>query len=223
MKRTKKLLKIVINISFAAGLSVMLITGCMSPIYDTARTYPGWTVGGGAAFQQVQVESNVAGITEFNYNVTGIRPDISVAYSPTNTFSIVGRAGMLLNLASRDSLLLGMRFGGLGFKFSTPFERFNLGLRAEFPFPQFTVDSIIGVSFIPMAGLSDKTGFEYLTAGIQAIWLMPMSVFLNVHPFRGAHVFVGMGLPWFSHWYTSPGIPDFCLGIGYTHTFNIKE
>ncbi len=200
--------------------------GCVSPIYDTARTYPGFTLGGGLAFQNAQYHSGGSGIISFDYDVVGIRPDVALAYSPSNWFSVVGRAGMLIDL-DRDSTstdVFSLPFAGLGVKFSTPFERFNVGLRTELVLPQMLLHPLLGLSLVPMAGLSTKSGFEYLTLGIQTmIGIAPASVFLNVHPFRGAHIFLGLGLPWGSDDSTSTGTPSVCLGAGYTYTFDLSK
>lgn len=207
---------------------VCIIGGCVSPIYDTARIYPGFTLGGGVAFQNARYHTGSSGLINFDYDIVGIRPDVELAWAPTNWFSVVGRAGMLIDLDDSDttsSAITSLPFAGLGVKFSTPFERFNLGLRTELAFPQTLLSPLVGLSLVPMAGLSTRKGFEYLTFGFQTIFLLvPTSVFLNVHPFRGAHIFLGLGLPWdSSDDSTQAAAPSVCIGAGYTYTFDLSS
>lgn len=200
--------------------------GCVSPIYDTARTYPGFTLGGGLAFQNARYHTGGSGLINFDYDIVGIRPDVALAWAPTNWFGVIGRAGMLIDL-DRDSTssdVSSLPFAGIGVKFSTPFERFNLGLRTELTFPQTLLTPLVGLSLVPMAGLSTRKGFEYLTFGFQTMFLLaPASVFLNVHPFRGAHIFLGLGLPWDSDDSTQAASTSVCIGAGYTYTFDLSK
>ncbi|MEA3310743.1 MAG: hypothetical protein U9Q76_00820 [candidate division WOR-3 bacterium] len=180
------------------------VTGCVSPMYDTARTYPGLTVGGGLAYQIVDHEGG-----DIDVKLSGIRPDISLTYAPTNWFSFVGRAGVLIQ---PDQLDEPFPFAGLGFKVSTPWERFNLGIRAEVDLPRYA-------SFAPMAGFSNSKGHEYLTLGFQTVLgYMPATFFVNMHPLPGTHIFAGAVWP-----QKDVGIPEACVGLGYTYTFSKKN
>ncbi|MBA7598220.1 hypothetical protein ES703_05231 [subsurface metagenome] len=183
----------------ALGVNV----SCMglAPIYDTAITHKGLTVGGGIGYHQYEVESSSRFI-HIHDGLKGIRPDLAIGYGFTNWFSVVGRAGVIIgtdipqgNPAQEPSF-------GLGLKFSTPWQIFNLGLRAEADYPRLA-------SLTPMMGFSTRKGHEIITLGIQtAFGIAPTGAFINLHPLRGSYLFVAFGEN------------EICLGLGYTYNFS---
>lgn len=202
--------RIALILGMVCVTGVVGVTGCVSPIYDTARTQKGLTIGGGLAYHDAYHD-------EGNYAVefSGIRPDISVGYGFTNWFSVVGRGGLLFDFEDPNQSL---PFLGAGLKFSTPWDRLNLSSRVEFDLPKGLLNPLLGLSFTPMAGLSNKNGHEYLTFGLQTIFgIVPVTAFVNLHPFQGTHVFLGAAGP------SEGTIPEVCLGLGYTHTFDFKK
>jgi len=183
-------------------ISTAVVTGCVVPIYDTARAQKGLTVGGGLAYHEAYHEA------EFDVKFSGIRPDVAVGYGFTNWFSVVGRGGLLFDLEDPDSPIPSI---GAGVKFSTPWDRFNLGIRAEFDLPR------LYFSATPMMGLSNKKGRELLTVGLQTVLYMPATFFVNIHPLPGTHVFAG------AVWLEEGVIPEACIGLGYTYTFDFSR
>jgi hypothetical protein len=82
----------------------------------------------------------------------------------------------------------------------------------------------------PMVGVSTQTGHEFLTVGVQTAYLLlPRTLFVNVHPFQGAHIYGGMDflpLRLESGDLTLDGdsyFESFCIGIAYTHHFGKEE
>lgn len=200
------------RIKWLALLLVAGSTACFSPIYDTAMTQEGFTVGGGIAYQKV------IGIqwAEDTTGVAFIRPDINVNYGFTNWFGVVGRAGCLIPIDTVGYLI---PCAGLGIKLSTPGPRIlNLALRAEADFP-------IIYALTPMIGIATNKGHEFLTAGVQvnsSIKVGTLGFFVNMHPFKDAHILVGSD---FSPFYLGDlGLtPGFFAGIGYTYNFGKKK
>lgn len=173
----------------------------LAPIYDTAITHKGFSVGGGIGYHQYEVEGS-QGIFHVHDGMEGIRPDIALSYAFSDWFSVVSRAGVIIgtdipqgNPAQEPSF-------GLGLKFSTPWQIFNLGLRAEADWPRLA-------SLTPMMGFSTRKGHEIITLGIQtAFGIAPTGAFINLHPLRGSHLFAAFG------------DNEICLGIGYTYNFS---
>lgn len=187
-------------------LALLLVAGstaCFSPIYDTAMTQEGVTVGGGIAYQEVT-------------GIAFIRPDINVNYGFTNWFSVVGRAGCFMPIET-----VGYVFpcAGLGIKLSTPGPRIlNLALRVEADFPNI-------FALTSMMGIATNKGHEFLTAGIQVNPLIEsgtLGFFINMHPFKGTHILVGSDFnPYYlSEPYYSTG---FYAGIGCTYNLGKKR
>ena len=184
--------------------SLLYFTGCFSPVYDTARTTPGLTVGGGLAYHNINYTSG-----DIDWVVSGIRPDVCLSFAPVNWFSVVGHAGLLIGRDSLESKTY--PFAGAGVKFSTPWEVVNLALRAELEFPS------IG-ALTPMIGFSIPKRWEILTFGIKTSYcLIPSTIFINIHPLKGTHLFAGFALP------GEGSTPEVCLGIGYTYTFDLSK
>lgn len=197
-------------------LALLLVAGstaCFSPIYDTAMTHEGFTVGGGVAYQKVIEIQWWGGSTT---RIAFIRPEINVNYGFTNWFSVVGRAGCLILIDTVGYLI---PCAGLGIKLSTPGTHvFNLALRAEADYPNT-------FALTPMMGIATNKGHEFLTAGVQVtgcIALGTLGFFINMHPFKGAHILVGSD---FSPFYLGDlGLaPGFYAGIGYTYNFGKKR
>jgi hypothetical protein len=180
--------------------------GCigLAPVYDTAITHPGFTVGGGVGYQRYEVESS-SGIVYIHDGMEGVRPDLALGYAFTNWFALTGRAGVIIGKdipqgePAQEPLL------GLGVKFSTPWKIFNLALRAEADYPRL-------FSLTPMIGFSTRKGHEIVTVGIQtAFGVAPTGGFVSLHPLRGSHLFAAFG------------DGEVCFGLGYTYTFTRKE
>lgn len=193
----------VVNWITLLALGVNVSCMGLAPIYDTAITHKGFSVGGGIGYHQYEVE-NSSRFIHIHDGMAGIRPDVAVSYAFSNWFSLVGRAGVIIgtdipqgNPAQEPSF-------GLGLKFSTPWQIFNLGLRAEADYPRLA-------SLTPMMGFSTRKGHEIITLGIQtAFGIAPTGAFINLHPLRGSHLFAAFGEN------------EICLGIGYTYNFSKK-
>lgn len=203
MKKKRGFLRKIMGFLVTAFLSVCL-TGCFSPVYDTARTYTGLTVGGWVAYHDMNYTSGTP-----DFTAKGVRPDFCVGFAPVNWFSVVGHAGFLISADTSDGQAY--PFAGAGVKFSTPWDVFNMGIRIEAEFPR------IG-SITPMIGFSIPKRWEIVTLGISTSYLIiPASAFINIHPFKGAHLFAGVSLP------DNDDAPEVCLGIGYTYTFEFSS
>lgn len=177
---------------------------CMAPIYDTARTTPGLTIGGGVAYQHYP-EVSARDVPRFN----GARGSLSLNYASTNWFSLLARTSLLLNLdRARDELIY--PFGALGVKFSTVNEKFNMALRIEAEYPRL-------ITLTPMFGFGSRNQ-EYLTIGFQTTSYLPWSAHTIIHPFPNWHLFVGVGFA--SDFFY---LGDICVGLGYTWNLPKKE
>lgn len=221
-------------------LALLIVAGstaCFSPIYDTAMTQEGFTVGGGVAYQSgIEVSKNESWDDSTTARFAYIRPDINVNYGFNNWFSVVGRAGYLILIGTGWVVTVAPHrpCAGLGIKLSTPGPRIlNLALRAEADYP-YTF------ALTPMMGIATNKGHEFLTAGVQvtpSIMAGTLGFFINIHPFKDAHILVGSAfnpdpeylydlyhlifIPW-GYPYLRGG-PWFNVGIGYTYNFGKKN
>lgn len=182
------------------------ITGCigLAPVYDTAITHPGFTVGAGIGVQEYEQESS-SGVIHIHDGLRGIRPDLVASWNLSNWLAMTGRAGVIIGEDIPQGEPAQEPSFGLGLKFSTPWKIFNLALRAEADYPRL-------FSLTPMMGFSTRKGHEIVTVGIQtAFGIAPTGGFISLHPLRGSHLFAAFG-------------PDeFCFGLGYTYNFTRKE
>jgi len=218
-------------------------TACISPpIYNTATASEGLSVGAGVAYVSAErgfewSDVSVAGDStqgRVECYLDGVRPDVTISYGVSPTFSVEGRFGALITTRTlwdgededadyNDSLRIPLPLVGVGFKFSTPGEKMvNFALRMDVDIPN------IGV-LTPMMGLSTKTGHEYLTFGVQtSMLLLPQTAFINIHPFKGAHIYGGIDFMGFNteiQNYRLDGDPffkSFTAGIGYAYNFGKK-
>ncbi|MBN2379912.1 hypothetical protein JXM67_08950 [candidate division WOR-3 bacterium] len=222
---------------------ILATTACISPpMYNTATAPQGLSVGAGIAYQSAErgfewENVEVAGDTthgRVESYLNGVRPDIIISYGVSPTFSVEGRFGVLFSSFTRwegededsdydDSLRIPVPIVGVGFKFSTPGDKMvNFALRMDVDVPN------IGI-LTPMMGLSTKTGHEYLTFGVQTtMLLLPQTVFLNIHPFKGAYIYGGIDFLGFNAEIQnyrldgSPTFKSFVAGIGYAYNFGEK-
>jgi hypothetical protein len=210
------------------------LTACVSPpLYNTVATYEGLTFGAGVAYQSAYR----SGYWEDGWSARGTfdgpRPDIIVGYGVSEAFSIEGRFGGIissrLNWEDYDredsgEVHVPIPMVGVGLKISSPAENVvNTAIRMDLDFPNIAVLS-------PMVGVSTKTGYEFLTVGVQTAYLLlPRTLFVNIHPFKGVHIYGGadfLPLRIESGDLTLDGdsyFESFCIGIAYTHHFGKKE
>lgn len=202
MKLTKwiKTILVIVCVTGVTG------SGCVGlvPVYDTAITHEGFTIGGGIGVHQYERESST-GLFHIHDGMRGVRPDLVASWNMNNWFAVTGRAGVIIGEDIPQGEPAQQPFFGTGLKFSTPWRIFNLALRAEADYPRL-------FSLTPMMGISTSKGHEIVTVGIQTMFaIAPTGAFVNIHPLRGLHMFAAAG-------------PDeFCFGLGYTYNFGKKE
>lgn len=210
------------------------LIGCISPpLYNTVTSPEGLTFGAGVAYQSAYRsgywEDGWAGRGTFD----GARPDIVIGYGVSETFSVEGRFGGIISphlywedYDREDSghVHVPIPMIGVGLKVSSPAENLvNTAIRMDLDFPNIAVLS-------PMVGVSTQTGHEFLTIGVQTAYLLlPRTLFVNIHPFKGAHIYGGMDflpLRFESGDINLEGdsyFESFCVGIAYIHHFGKKE
>jgi hypothetical protein len=195
-------MKLIKWVTLCAAVMSMSCVG-LAPVYDTAITHPGFTVGAGIGIQEYEQESS-SGVIHIHDGLRGVRPDVVASWNLNNWFAMTGRAGVIIGKDIPQGEPAQEPSFGLGLKFSTPWKIFNLALRAEADYPRL-------FSLTPMMGFSTRKGHEIVTVGIQtAFGIAPTGGFISLHPLRGSHLFAAFG-------------PDeFCFGLGYTYTFGKK-
>ncbi|MBD3285973.1 hypothetical protein GF359_05730 [candidate division WOR-3 bacterium] len=228
------------RLGWFALVILLAITACISPpVYNTATSPQGLSVGAGVAYMSAErgfewSDVEAAGDTthgRVESYLTGVRPDVIISYGVTPTFSVEGRFGALFTSRTlwdgededsdyNDSLRMPVPLVGVGFKFSTPGEKMvNFALRMDVDIPN------VG-ALTPMMGLSTKSGHEYLTLGVQtSMVLLPQTAFINIHPFKGAHIYGAIDFIGFNAEIQnyrldgSPMFKSFTAGIGYAYNF----
>ncbi|MBN2379005.1 hypothetical protein JXM67_04300 [candidate division WOR-3 bacterium] len=183
-----------------------VIANCtgLAPIYDTAITHEGLTVGGGVGYHRYEVESS-SGAIHIHDGMEGVRPDLAASYAFTNWFSMTGRVGVIIGKDIPQGEPVQEPSFGLGVKFSTPWKIFNISMRVEPDYPRL-------VSLTPMIGFSTRKGHEIVTLGLQtAFGIAPTGAFINLHPLSGTHLFAAVG------------DGEVCFGLGYAYNFGRKE
>jgi len=190
----------------------------LPPLYTTALTNTGFTVGAGIAYQtighstlQLEIGENET-IDSYwgGYWYHRIRPGVNLTYGFTQWLAAVSRGGMLIDPTSGDT----RPAGGIGMKFSTPWHKyFSASVSAEADYPNWFVATVM------MGGVTAK-GHELITLGYQFglsdyyndSFASPGYFFLNLHPVKGMHIVAALAPDPF--WSDLGGV---YTSIGYTY------
>ena len=222
-----------------ASLAVSTLACISSPMMTSAVTPQGLSVGGSVVYQTasrgVRWQDDDGNYGAFEADLKGVRPDFLISYGISPTFGVEGHFGVLVSGVARwdggdeddaydDSLVIPIPMAGLGFKLSTPGTKmFNAALRMDVDLPNIAC-------FTPMMGLSTKSGHEFITAGVQtSLLLLPQTAFINIHPFKGAHIYGGVDFLKFTqevYGYELLGnlaFQSFSVGIAYSYNFGKKN
>lgn len=219
------------------ALFLLISTACISPpLYNTAVTYEGMSIGAGVAYQTASrggkwVDDDSEDQRSAYGEFTGVRPEFLISYGISPTFGVEGRFGMLISSAVRwdgadtgsvcdDSLRLPLPMAGIGLKLSTPGNKIvNFGLRMDLDFPNIVV-------FAPMMGISTRKGYEFATLGFEtSLLVLPQALFINFHPVKGMHIYGALDFLDFNqnirNVYTEGDLRfrSFSVGIAYNHNF----
>lgn len=216
------------------GLTLVSFIACVSPpLYNTVSTHEGLTFGAGMAYQSAYRSGSWEDGWSGRGTFDGVRPDIVIGYGVSETFSIEGRFGTIISPrlywedyhgGDTGEVRFPLPMVGVGIKVSSPPEdKINTAIQMDLDFPNIA-------TLTPMIGISTETGFEFLTVGVQTAYLfLPRTLFVNLHPFKGAHIYAGMDflpLQFEIGDLTLDGdsyFESFCIGIAYTHHFVKKE
>lgn len=219
----------------------LTLTACISPpLYNTAVTHEGMSVGVGIAYQTASrggkwVDEDSDDQRSVYGEFTGFRPDFLISYGISPTFGVEGRFGMLISgdvmwdgadddAEFDDSLRFPLPMVGVGLKLSTPGGKIvNFGLRMDIDFPNIAV-------FTPMMGFSTRRGHEFATLGFEtSLLVIPQTAFINLHPFKGMHIYGAMDFLDFNNnirnVYTEGDLrfKSFSAGIAYSYNFGKQQ
>jgi len=211
-------------------LVLLVAAACISPpVYDTAIAHAGLSIGAGVGYQSASRAATWVGEGAADWSFVGVRPDFLMDYGVSKTFSMHARFGAFITPDihwegdepddDRGDISIPLPMIGVGFKFSSPptDKVFNAAMGLDIDFPNIA-------SLTPMIGFSTKTRHEFLTLGFQTTnLLLPQTVFMTIHPFKGAHIYGSADFFPFQQQIQDlifdgdPVFGSFSVGLAYTH------